>query len=36
MNYETVKYFTSEEFEYKRYSSSLEKWSDIAIKSVKK
>jgi ABC-type transport system involved in Fe-S cluster assembly fused permease/ATPase subunit len=36
MNYETVKYFTSEKFEYDRYLSSLEKWSDVAIKSVKK
>ena len=36
MNYETVKYFTSENFESKRYDSALGKWSDMAIKSTKK
>ncbi len=36
MNYETVKYFTNEKFEFKRYESTLEKWSDIAITSIKK
>lgn len=36
MNYETVKYFTSEQFEYERYDSTLEKWADVAIVSNKK
>ncbi len=36
MNYETVKYFTNEDFESKRYQSTLEKWADTAIVSNKK
>ena len=36
MNYETVKYFTNEEFESKRYESTLERWAETAIISTKK
>lgn len=36
INYETVKYFTNEQFETNRYSTTLEGWSDIAIDSTKK
>ncbi|MCH7756636.1 ABC transporter ATP-binding protein/permease [Patescibacteria group bacterium] len=36
MNYETVKYFMNEKFEYKRYESTLDKWADVAIISTKK
>lgn len=36
MNYETVKYFTNEKFEFKRYASTLDKWADTAILSTKK
>ncbi|MCH8010774.1 MAG: ABC transporter ATP-binding protein/permease [Candidatus Marinimicrobia bacterium] len=36
MNYETVKYFTNEEFEFKRYESTLKRWADMAIVSTKK
>ncbi len=35
MNYETVKYFTNEKFEYSRYNSSLKDWVGSAIKSTK-
>jgi ATP-binding cassette, subfamily B, heavy metal transporter len=33
LNYETVKYFNNEEFEAKRYDSSLEKYRRAAVKS---
>ena len=36
MNYETVKYFTNEKFEFKRYQETLARWADIAILSTKK
>jgi ATP-binding cassette subfamily B protein len=36
MNYETVKYFTNEDFEYQRYQSTLARWADVAIISTKK
>lgn len=36
MNYETVKYFTNEKFEYNRYESTLGKWADIAVTSIKR
>jgi len=36
INYETVKYFTNESFETKRYESTLGLWADLAIKSTKK
>ena len=35
-NFETVKYFTNEEYELKRYNETLGRWSDIAILSTKK
>lgn len=36
LNFETVKYFNNEEYEYKRYDSTLKRWVDIAIKSIRK
>ncbi len=33
LNYETVKYFSNESFEAKRYDESLETWEDAAVKS---
>lgn len=36
INYETVKYFTNEQYEYDRYDNTLRRWSEIAIKSIKK
>jgi len=36
LNYETVKYFTNESYETKRYESILGRWAEIAIKSIKK
>ncbi|MDA3840250.1 MAG: ABC transporter ATP-binding protein/permease [Patescibacteria group bacterium] len=35
LNYETVKYFTNEKFEYSRYNTSLKDWVGTAIKSTK-
>jgi len=34
INYETVKYFNNEDYEAKRYSDTLEKWEDSAVKST--
>jgi len=36
INYETVKYFTNEQFEYNRFGSALNKWGQTAILSIKK
>lgn len=36
MNIETVKYFTNEEYEKRRYNDSLESWSEMAIDSGRK
>ena len=33
LNYETVKYFTNEEYELKRYDKTLEGWEEAAVKS---
>lgn len=33
LNYETVKYFTNEEYELDRYDQTLNKWEDSAVKS---
>ncbi len=33
LNYETVKYFTNEEHELKRYDKTLQKWEEAAVKS---
>lgn len=33
LNYETVKYFTNEEFELKQYDETLDKWEGAAVKS---
>lgn len=33
INYETVKYFTNEEYELNRYSSTMTEWEDSAVKS---
>ncbi len=33
INYETVKYFNSEQIELKRYNETLEKWEEMAVKS---
>ncbi len=33
LNYETVKYFTNEALELKRYNHTLDRWEDAAIKS---
>jgi ATP-binding cassette, subfamily B, heavy metal transporter len=33
LNYETVKYFTNEEYELKQYDETLEKWEGAAVKS---
>ena len=35
MNYETVKYFTNEEFEHARFDSALKRWGETAIKSAR-
>jgi ATP-binding cassette subfamily B protein len=33
LNYETVKYFTNEEYELKQYDETLDKWEGAAVKS---
>lgn len=33
INYETVKYFTNEEYELNRYQSTMTEWEDTAVKS---
>ncbi|HEB56779.1 MAG TPA: ABC transporter ATP-binding protein/permease, partial [Gammaproteobacteria bacterium] len=33
LNYETVKYFSNEEFELKQYDETLDKWEGAAVKS---
>jgi len=33
LNYETVKYFTNEQHELKRYDETLQKWEEAAVKS---
>ncbi len=33
LNYETVKYFTNEDFETRRYDESLQRWEEAAVKS---
>lgn len=33
INYETVKYFTNENYELKRYQATLAEWEDAAVKS---
>jgi len=33
LNYETVKYFTNEEYELKQFDDTLEKWEGAAVKS---
>jgi len=33
INYETVKYFTNEALELKRYDDTLKKWENVAVKS---
>lgn len=33
LNYETVKYFGNEDFEARRYDTSLQRWEKVAIKS---
>ncbi len=33
LNYETVKYFTNEEYELKQYDDTLDKWEGAAVKS---
>lgn len=33
LNYETVKYFTNEEYELKQYDNTLDKWEGAAVKS---
>jgi len=33
LNYETVKYFTNEEYELKQYGDTLDKWESAAVKS---
>ncbi|MDH5784784.1 MAG: ABC transporter ATP-binding protein/permease [Chromatiales bacterium] len=33
INYETVKYFNNEQFEYRRYNETLGEWEDAAVKS---
>jgi ATP-binding cassette subfamily B protein len=35
LNYDTVKYFTNERFEYERYDSQLGEWSGMFIKSIR-
>jgi len=35
LNYETVKYFTNEQYEYKRYDLTLKEWVELNIRSVK-
>lgn len=36
LNYDTVKYFTNEKFEYQRFGDALEEWSAMNIKSMKR
>ncbi|PJE64312.1 MAG: hypothetical protein COU90_02575 [Candidatus Ryanbacteria bacterium CG10_big_fil_rev_8_21_14_0_10_43_42] len=36
LNFETVKYFTNEEFEIRRYDTALGKWAEVAVESTKK
>ncbi|MEA3413559.1 MAG: ABC transporter ATP-binding protein/permease [Pseudomonadota bacterium] len=33
LNYETVKYFTNEAFELRRYDGTLNEWEDLAVRS---
>lgn len=33
LNYETVKYFTNEKYEIRRYDETLDRWTDAAVKS---
>ncbi|HID83323.1 MAG TPA: ABC transporter ATP-binding protein/permease [Chromatiales bacterium] len=33
LNYETVKYFTNEDYEVNRYDNTLNRWEDVAVKS---
>ena len=35
LNYDTVKYFTNEKYEYQKYDSQLENWSGMFIKSIR-
>lgn len=35
LNYDTVKYFTNEKYEYERYDSQLNNWSGSFVKSIK-
>lgn len=35
LNYDTVKYFTNEKYEYKKYDIHLSHWSKMFIKSIK-
>ncbi|HBI34439.1 MAG TPA: hypothetical protein DEA43_01170 [Candidatus Moranbacteria bacterium] len=35
LNYDTVKYFTNEKYEYQRYDSQLGDWSGMFIKSIR-
>jgi len=35
LNYDTVKYFTNERYEYERYDSQLGDWSGMFIKSIR-
>ncbi|MDD5396740.1 MAG: ABC transporter ATP-binding protein/permease [Candidatus Moranbacteria bacterium] len=35
LNYDTVKYFTNERYEYERYDEQLGSWSGMFIKSIK-
>jgi len=33
LNYETVKYFTNEDYEINKYDNTLTRWEDVAVKS---
>jgi ATP-binding cassette subfamily B protein len=35
LNYDTVKYFTNERYEYQRYDEQLDAWSGMFVKSIK-
>lgn len=35
LNYDTVKYFTNENYEYKRYDKQLGTWSGLFVKSIR-